>query len=298
MHQYAYGATYKKITGSQFILPSDWEGTKLFKRQYHKVLKIEELRHELNQARPQYHTDKAHQKHITKFFPDALKINPHVAPENYGKYDIPVYFNSLCAYSSLTFKRMSKKHLLEVFEFSDEVKETESYKYWSNIQGTYDIAHLRRGDIANIEYNKTNVQGYSVISKDSYYKAFEQYGFDKDKIIWISDDNTGIWHEQEQSKKLGWSYPVGSHYQKGIVFDWLDDFLKLYFARTIFRANSSFSWWAAFLSPTAKVYSPILDKQIIYGVDAIEEIDVEFIEGNSPHWMYNKDEIKYIDIPD
>jgi hypothetical protein len=52
----------------------------------------------------------------------------------------------------------------------------------------------------------------------------------------------------------GWEHPTGSQSLPGIMFDWLDDFLKLYFARTIFRADSSFSWWAATLSPTAKVF--------------------------------------------
>ncbi len=69
------------------------------------------------------------------------------------------------------------------------------------------------------------------------------------------------------------------------MFDWLDDFLKLYFARTIFRANSSFSWWAATLSPTAKVFSPVIDQPHIYGVDGMKEITVDFVEGNHPHWL-------------
>ena len=83
----------------------------------------------------------------------------------------------------------------------------------------------------------------------------------------------------------GWTYPTGSEYLPGVIFDWLDDFLKLYFARTIFRANSSFSWWAAMLSPTAKVFSPVIDTNHIYGVDGTEEITVDFVEGNHPHWL-------------
>ena len=68
------------------------------------------------------------------------------------------------------------------------------------------------------------------------------------------------------------------------MFDWLPDFLRLYFARTIFRANSSFSWAAAFLSPTAKVYSPVLTERKTYRGDA-DEVMFEFVEGNEPHWM-------------
>ena len=68
------------------------------------------------------------------------------------------------------------------------------------------------------------------------------------------------------------------------MFDWLPDFLRLYFARTIFRANSSFSWVAGFLSPTAKVYSPVLtDRKTYMGEN--DELNFEFVEGNEPHWM-------------
>ena len=59
----------------------------------------------------------------------------------------------------------------------------------------------------------------------------------------------------------GWSYPEGSEFLgDDIIFDWLHDFLKLYFARTIFRGNSSFSWWAAYLNDYSykTVYYPAI----------------------------------------
>ena len=40
------------------------------------------------------------------------------------------------------------------------------------------------------------------------------------------------------------------------------------------------------LSPTASVFSPVLDKHRVYRVDGEEEIDVDFVEGNHPHWSY------------
>lgn len=298
MHQYAYGATYNKLTGSQFVLPSDWEGTKLFKNQFHIVSENDELRHQLNQSHPAHHTRNALIKKVKDIYPNSFLINPEQAPYNYAKYLDPVFFDSVCAYGSDIYNKMSKNFLLEVFEFSDEVKNTEVYKYWSNKQGTYDVAHLRRGDIADVNYNKNNTQGYSVISKNSYFNAFEKFNFDKDKILWISDDDKNLWHlDRPQTDNFGWRYPEGSNYKPGLMFDWLEDFLKIYFARTVFRANSSFSWWACFLSKTAKTYSPVIDKRLIYGVDGLEEINVDFIEGNKPHWMYNLDGIKYIDIP-
>jgi hypothetical protein len=298
MHQYAYGATYSRLNDTEFILPSDWEGTRLFKNQYHTVSTNDQLRLELNQSFPGADNPERLDKIVLAQYQNAIKINPQISPENYNKYDTPAYFDNLCAYSDDIYKKMSKDHLLEVFEFSDEVKETEAYQYWSSIKGTYDVAHLRRDDISNPEFNKNNIQGYSVISVDSYNNAFDQRGIDKDSIVWISDDYLNKWHvDRPQKERFGWSYPVGSEYRPGIMFDWLEDFLKMYFARTVFRANSSFAWWACFLSPSATVYSPVMDKQIIYGRDdRLEEIKVEFFKGNDPHWMYHGDRLAQIVI--
>jgi hypothetical protein len=289
MHQYAYGVTYSKLHNVPFILPSDWEGTRLFKTQHHTVLKNDDLRLRLNQTREDLATPEYRNVSIFEHYPDAIKIHPEMTDQNYKAYEHPVYFDSVCAYSSTIFTPMTNEHLLSVFEFSDEVKDTWAYKYWEARKGTYDIAHLRRDDVSNPDYNKNNVQGYSVISKDSYYKAFKQYGVDVNQIEWVSDDYINKWHKDRRpTPRFGWSYPVGSEYRTEFVFDWLEDFLKLYFARTIFRANSSFSWWAAFLSPIATVYSPVLDKKLIYGVDGMEELEISFVEGNQEHWMYNQ----------
>jgi len=292
MHQYAYGATYAKLTGAKFILASDWEGTYLFKNQHHTVAEQDEIRLYLNQSDSQFHKHTVIQDILQKHYTDIKFVSPEIAPTNYSN-NTSVWFDSVCAYSQEVFKPMSKKHLLEIFEFSDEVKNTNAYKYWESRKGTYDIAHLRRDDISNISYNRNNVQGYSVIDKAAYIKAFKKFGFDPDKVEWTSDDNTGKWHQDRKPTPIfGWKYPEGSNYRSGLMFDWLEDFLRLYFARTIFRANSSFSWWAAFLAPEAKIYSPVLDKQVIYGRDNDGiEIDVNFVEGNQPHWMYGMKDI-------
>lgn len=292
MHQYAYGVTYSKLNKVPFILPSHWEGTHLFKTQHHMVLDNDDLRLRINQTSKELGTFSYREQSMKELYPNIRQVHPEMADANYMSYLHPVYFDSVCAYSEHIFKPMSKTHLLEVFEFSDEVKSTDAYKFWSDKQGTYNIAHLRRDDISNAEYNKNNPQGYSVVSTDAYKKAFRKFGMDENEIIWISDDRTGVWHQNNTApSSFGWSYPFGSHYRAPYVFDWLEDFLKLYFAKTIFRANSSFSWWAAFLAPTAKVYSPVMNKQHIYGVDGLEEIEVEFVEGNQPHWMYKQSDI-------
>ena len=282
--------TYAKKYNIDFVLPSKWEGTKLFKNE-NKILS-EYIQNELCIADKENNSNDLRKEIIKKHFSKAIFINPENSFENYYFSKCPMGFDNVCAYDKSIFSKMSKKYLLEIFEFSDEVKNTESYKYWQDKAGTYDIAHLRRDDISDPEYNKNNIQGYSVISKSSYESAIIENGFDLSKFEWTSDDHIKKWHKDRiPNEEFGWKYPEGSNYRPGKIFDWLEDFLRLYFARTIFRANSSFSWWAAFLSPTATVYSPVLDKSLIYGVDGLEEIDVKFVEGNHPHWMYGVDDI-------
>jgi len=175
------------------------------------------------------------------------------------------------------------------------------YKRLEDKQGTYDIAHLRRDDISNPNYNKRNHQGYSVVNKQSYLNAFEKFGYDVSKMEWTTDDWTGKWGVgKPQHGRGGWSYPVGSRVLPDVIFDWLPDFLRLYFARTIFRGNSSFSWWAACLSPTAKIYSPVLTKRKIYFGES-DELDFDFVEGNHPHWLNFKGNGRFAEeiiIPD
>ena len=129
---------------------------------------------------------------------------------------------------------MSRSHLKELCEFSDEVMRLEAYKRYADMQGLYDVAHLRRDDISDAEYNRTHVQGYSVVSMESYRRAFRKFGYSEESIEWVSDDYTGKWHVgRKNGYRGGWTYPTGSEYLPRIMFDWLGDFLKLYFAHEL-----------------------------------------------------------------
>jgi hypothetical protein len=292
MFQLAYGATYARLTGLEFWLPADWEGTSLFKHQPHKVVQNNEIRLALLLPDEGAASNRKRMEAVRKYYADAELIDTEIAPDPYFAPGHPLCHANGCAYNSAIFARMSKKHLQSLCEFSDEVTRLEAYKRYSDIQGMYDVAHLRRGDISNPEYNRANGQGYSVISKDSYFRAFRKLGYPEESVEWVSDDDTGKWHVGRKVRfRGGWKYPAGSQYVPGVMFDWLGDFLKLYFARTIFRANSSFSWWAALLSPTAKVFSPIMHKRHVYGVDGMEEVTVDFVEGNHPHWLHGGPDI-------
>jgi hypothetical protein len=288
--QYAYGATFARRTGFQFWLPSEWEGTRLFEPQPHPVVANDDIRAALAQPEEGAASNNARMDVVRKYFPDAELYDAEVIPAPYAKAAHPVCHANGCAYNPAIFAGMSRAHLRSVCEFSDEVKNLPSYKRYFDMQGLYAVAHLRRDDISDADYNRSHAQGYSVISRESYFNAFQKFGYAEDDVQWVSDDYTGKWHTDRKLRyPARWSYPSGSEYVKGIVFDWLDDFLKLYFAGTIFRANSSFSWWAGALSPTARVFSPVLDRRHIYGVDGMEEITVEFVEGNHPHWLYAGD---------
>jgi hypothetical protein len=105
------------------------------------------------------------------------------------------------------------------------------------------------------------------------------FGVDPLKMEWISDDFPS-------HPSMGWRYPEGQRAAPdGMFFDFLPDFLKLYFGRNIFRANSSFSWWASFLSPTGTVYSPVLHERVLYH-ETQRELNCEFIQSTSPHFMH------------
>jgi hypothetical protein len=290
LFQYAYGATYARLTGVEFWLPSEWEGTRLFSKQPHKVVEHDDIR--LALGNPADGPDALQEKlrAVQRHYPDAELINADSVADPYSRRAVPVCNAGGCLFNPAIFARLSKSHLRGLCEFSDEVKQLECYRRYSDMRGLYDVAHLRRDDISNPEFNRTHVQGYSVISRESYFRAFRNFGYSEDSVLWVSDDYSGKWHPDRQVRhRAGWEYPAGSEYVPGIVFDWLNDFLKLYFARTIFRANSSFSWWAAALSPTARVFSPVLHEHRIYGVHGMEEIEVDFVEGNHPHWMYAED---------
>ena len=286
LFQYAYGATYARVTGLEFWTPAEWEGTRLFRQQPHHVVAHNNIRQALNLSDEGVASDLQKLRAVQRHYPEAELLDVELAPDPYVKPGHPLCHANGCAYNNAIFARMSRSHLKDLCEFSDEVMRLEAYKRYADIQGLYDVAHLRRDDISDVEYNRTHLQGYSVVSMESYRRAFRKFGYAEESIAWVSDDYTGKWHVGRKARfRGGWSYPTGSEYLPRVMFDWLDDFLKLYFARTIFRANSSFSWWAAMLSPTAKVFSPVIDTHHIYGVDGTEEITVDFVEGNHPHWL-------------
>jgi hypothetical protein len=297
MHQYAYGVTYANKFNSTLVLPSEWEGSRLFSDSFYEVSKDDKLRLHLNQSNKSFDNDSYRGVFLEGYGKETgkeyLKLEPSSKPWEEVEYG---WYSDLCAYQKEIFAKMSSSFLKKVFDFTNEVKNLDLYKRLEDKQGTYDIAHLRRDDISSMTYNANH--GYSVLSKKSYTEAFKKYGYDPDKVEWTSDDWTGNWGvttPRESSffkSRGGWNYPIGSQYINDIIFEWFPDFLRLYFARSVFRANSSFSWWACFLGNQKNVYSPVLTERNIYSgkKGSGQEINMNFVKGNNPHWLILKGE--------
>lgn len=109
-------------------------------------------------------------------------------------------------------------------------------------------AHLRYGDYVSIGT-------YCLITKESYIKAVQNVGLDPASITWVSEDTPNPVTLPE---------PLG----------FLPDFLTLMWAKVLFRANSSFSWWAATLNP-GEIFSPVVEGRV-------GSNNVEFVKGNWP----------------
>ena len=106
------------------------------------------------------------------------------------------------------------------------------------------IFHKRRGDYIGNGY-------YAVVSDKSYDDAAHKFGYDPAKAEVFSDGR-----------------------DQNLIYD---DFFNLAASRVLFRANSSFSFWAGVLCDGI-VYSPVVE-------DRTGDIDCEFVKGNYPKLM-------------
>ncbi|MBE3095124.1 MAG: alpha-1,2-fucosyltransferase [Actinobacteria bacterium] len=152
--------------------------------------------------------------------------------------DLFGYFQQRCHLAIL-----SKSKLQEWFTFQDKW-----FEYFINLKSVA-VAHLRRGD-----YVTKHSKIFCIVSKESYQKAFEKFNIRERDVVWKTEENQVRWRDMEDD----------------LLF--LPDFFEMMLAQHLFRANSTFSFWAGFFNRN-KVYNPVIGNKM--GLS-----DVEFVEGN------------------
>jgi hypothetical protein len=106
--QYAYGATYARRPGLDYWLPSEWEGTRLFKRQMHPVVANEEIRFALARPGEGPASNQAHMEVVNRHFPDAELVDTEILPDPYATRGHAGCHANGCAFNAAIFAGMSR----------------------------------------------------------------------------------------------------------------------------------------------------------------------------------------------
>ena len=298
MFQYAFGCHQAKKNNCYFQFPSKWEGTFLFKPVLNSFpIYDTQLRNDLADDKPLIGSsgNSKNRFNAIKRFEKRNDISlKHITTNNINKPNeqkINVYYDDLhMMYFPSIYNEYDPEFIKSIFQFNDDVVNSELFQEKYRNRGTYDCAHVRRGEIVSKNYKGA----HSAVSMESYYKEMKKQGINPKKVIYVSDDsNVKTKTKWDKYCKGGWSYPVGQHKLDKVFFDWFPDFLTMYFARKLFRGNSSISWWAGFLGD-CEVYAPILKKRITS--KGKNFMDCDFVKGNHPPFMGIKEEGMFQDI--
>ena len=155
-------------------------------------------------------------------------INPDKITD-FGKPN--VFYDSLCVHSCEVFSQYSKKKILKWFEFKDEIR-----KKACDVlpEGVLVSLHVRRGDYLNLQLSDTHKNQSQKYYQDAMLK-FEGY-----RPVVFSDDIE--WCKEEMAwLKNNHPDPVFMSY------DHFTDLCLMSLCNGHIIANSSFSWWGAWL---------------------------------------------------
>jgi len=188
----------------------------------------------------------------------SLHTQPWVGQEIFQLSDRPYKKLPLAEFDALpTGKSDITLHGYFIHSDAAKILSMQKLRQWFKLQPRWDhlknqveiAAHLRYGDYIDL------AGIYCLITKESYIKACQKYRFDEKLITWVSEDTP---NRIKIDGKLGF----------------LPDFITLMTAKILFRANSSFSWWAATLN-FGNIFSPIVEARTGWN-------NVEFVPGNWP----------------
>jgi hypothetical protein len=155
--------------------------------------------------------------------------------------DLYGYFQHSKFYSAYTLTKLREWFKLALF-WTDQFPKPKEHTL---------AVHIRRGD-----YLTTYNNIFCTIAEEAYIQAIKEAGYDPNKRVEVREDKPTIYR------------------MPGL--EWIRDFFTLINADVLFRANSTFSWWAATLGHAKEVYSPVVE-----GLNGYQA-QVKFIKGNWP----------------
>ena len=287
MFQYAFGCSYAKRYNCIFYIPSEWEGSIIFKHNKHcRIITDEMLSTDINNPSA---TDEMRKKSLANYNDRTGDTVEYISFQNkhaIGKVNV-AFADLHCMYFQHLFDIFDQDLIKEIYTFNEAVLQSEMYQWFYEKKHTQSVCHLRRGDIAELNF----IGAHSMISKESYLKQLDMLGIRASDVIWISESKQDRSHNTWNDKSRGhnWSYPKGESYCPEIFLDFLPDFLSMIFAKTLLRGNSSLSWWGAFLS-SAEIYAPVINPKPHDRNNKYYCCDCEFVKGNAPHFMGSKSE--------
>jgi hypothetical protein len=124
------------------------------------------------------------------------------------------------------------------------------------------ILNVREGD---------DYSGFARVSRESYINACRKFGFDPEKAAWETDT--------QATRMPQFTVFAGNEWGSGLGTSavGIPSFYRLMKAKVLFRANSTFSWWAATLSD-GRIFSPVVE-----GLSGSPRVTCDnFVEGNWP----------------
>ena len=131
--------------------------------------------------------------------------------------------------------------------------------------------HVRRGDYAEPPFNTL----YNLLTPDYYLRALSKFD-NVTRVVIATNDRR--WCEENLEGKLA-APVIYSPFDDEIL-----DFILLHLSKNIVIANSSFSWWAAFLRHIHRLPYQIVAPSLWYKTDG----DFAYLNGNDfalPSWI-------------
>lgn len=145
------------------------------------------------------------------------------------------------------FDLLSRAKVRQWFRLYDDVLE-----HYPKQRPFYIACHVRRGDYVKHQ------DKLAVVERVCFERAVQDRGYRLEDVIWLTEENP---------------QPGNGEWPKQLSF--MPDFLTIMQADVVFRSNSTFSQWAAWLGPDdQRHFSPLVGDKV-----GIRE-DIEFIEGN------------------